>query len=251
MYNIFLVDDEKHGLIDLQKSLDWERFNMEITNSFSNPIKALEAIELLNPDAVFCDVKMPKLLGTQLIEIARNNGYTGEFIIVSSYADFEYAKSAIKNNVFYYLLKPINSEEGNNVLYKLSQKMLSKQTEHKVSAINKVTTENIKLNEILQYIDVNLSSPITLPSLCSHFNLSSTSICVLFKKYLNTTFVNYLNNRKFEFAKHLLENTDLTINEISNKIGFNDYFYFARCFKKNFNCSPTQYRRKINEENKI
>ncbi len=54
---------------------------------------------------------MPKLSGIDIVRIAREQGYTGRFIILSGYSDFSYAQAAIRYGVEYYLTKPIDEDE--------------------------------------------------------------------------------------------------------------------------------------------
>ena len=70
-----------------------------------------------------------------------------------------------------------------------------------------------------------------------------TSRCIeLFKKSAGTTFSHYLTNLRITNAKKLLTTTDISINEISLKTGFNDYFYFLKTFKKYTGHTPSEYR---------
>ena len=64
------------------------------------------------------DIRMPGLNGVELMRKARENGIKVDFILVSGYRDFEYARSAVQLGALDYLLKPINREELNRVLEK-------------------------------------------------------------------------------------------------------------------------------------
>lgn len=79
---------------------------------------AYEMIQEKKPDIVITDIRMPGLNGVELMRKARENGIKVDFILVSGYRDFEYARSAVQLGALDYLLKPINREELNRVLEK-------------------------------------------------------------------------------------------------------------------------------------
>ena len=65
-----------------------------------------------------------------------------------------------------------------------------------------------------------------------------------FRKYLNMTPTEYLNNLKLNFAKNLLITSDISVTDVCFSSGFNDTSYFYIQFKKHYNCSPKDYRLK-------
>ena len=65
----------------------------------------------LNPSLVLLDIRMPKLYGLEVIEQAKQQGFSGTFVILSGYSDFKYAQTAMKFGVNYYLTKPFDSGE--------------------------------------------------------------------------------------------------------------------------------------------
>ncbi|MEK0315206.1 response regulator transcription factor [Cohnella sp. 56] len=129
MFKVLLVDDEQWALMGLKSSLAWERAGLTVVCETTNSVAALETIERLKPDVVFSDIRMPVYSGLDLMRICRERGITSEFIIVSGYAEFEYAKSALKYGAFDYLLKPINEDE----LQKLASKLVVHLSEKSVS----------------------------------------------------------------------------------------------------------------------
>ena len=64
----------------------------------------------------------------------------------------------------------------------------------------------------------------------------------MFKMETGQTFINYLNNYKIEKSKNLLENTNMTLLDISLEVGFNNQSYYSTIFKKYTNMTPLEYR---------
>lgn len=95
---------------------------------------------------------------------------------------------------------------------------------------------------IIKYINEHYTQNLSLQNIGDALHMNPNYISQLFKKETNTTYIKYVTNLRIEFAKTLLDSTELSVNEICEKIGFNDYFYFLKSFKKAVGVSPTQYR---------
>ena len=111
MNTVFIADDELIIRQGIKCIIDWEQLGFEIIGEASNGEDALNFILNKHPDLVLMDIRMPKMLGLDVVEAARNKGFNGKVIILSGYTDFKYAQAAIKNGVDYYLTKPIDEDE--------------------------------------------------------------------------------------------------------------------------------------------
>jgi two-component system, response regulator YesN len=87
---------------------------------------------------------------------------------------------------------------------------------------------------------------ITLDKICKRLHISPAYFSAIFKRETKITFINYLTHVRMEAAKQLLRNTDIKTLEIAKRVGYSEPNYFSYCFKKNFNISPSEYR-KINK----
>ncbi|MFR3174168.1 MAG: helix-turn-helix transcriptional regulator, partial [Clostridium sp.] len=83
---------------------------------------------------------------------------------------------------------------------------------------------------------------ITIDDICDKFKINKCYFCYMFKKETGQTFINYLNNYKIEKSKNLLENTNMTLLDISLEVGFNNQSYYSTIFKKYTNMTPLEYR---------
>lgn len=105
MYKVMIADDEaivRKGLVGL---VNWEELDCEIVFQAENGSAVLENLSVYQPDILICDIKMP---GTDGISIARHiyeNKFPTAVIILTGYADFSYARSAIQYNVVDYITK--------------------------------------------------------------------------------------------------------------------------------------------------
>lgn len=107
------------------------------------------------------------------------------------------------------------------------------------------TYENELLNDILLYIDNNIYEKISVSTLCEHFCISTSMLHSLFRKNMNNTAKNYINELKLSKSKELIRNSTHTLSEISEMLGFSSIHYLSKKFKSYFNISPTEYSKSI------
>lgn len=100
-----------------------------------------------------------------------------------------------------------------------------------------------RILSVTDYIEQNFRRKLLLDEIAKRENLSLTYLSHFFKDALGMTFQEYLNQKRFEYACHLLATTDRKILDISLSSGFSDVRYFNRAFQKQFGCTPRDYRR--------
>ena len=93
-----------------------------------------------------------------------------------------------------------------------------------------------------RYIQENLERRLTLNDLARYTGYSASRFSQLFRQQTGESPINYFNRKKMEHAAHLLLTTDMRINQICPKVGFEDSYYFSRLFTQLMGCSPKQYR---------
>ena len=99
--------------------------------------------------------------------------------------------------------------------------------------------------KIKNYIDLSYSDPnLCLQSLSDAFNITTSYICIIFKKQYQKTINQYINEKRIEKSIEYLDHSDKKIKEISSLIGFPDSNYFIKVFKKITGITPKEYRRK-------
>lgn len=101
------------------------------------------------------------------------------------------------------------------------------------------------INLKYSFVDFNLEY------ICNAIHVSHSHLCRIFKKKENITPVQYLNNIKINHAKELLINTNKTVYEICFNVGYNEYEYFLRLFKKMTGLTPLLYRIRYTKKNNI
>lgn len=100
------------------------------------------------------------------------------------------------------------------------------------------------ISEIAAFLQENFTDPdLKISDVCNKFSVSVSSARENFSKMFGMSPKRYLTTLRINFAKNLLLESDLTISQIAEKSGFEDTFYFSRCFSKECGCCPTEYRK--------
>lgn len=92
----------------------------------------------------------------------------------------------------------------------------------------------------------NASDQTALRELACEYGISMGHLSNLLKKELGMSFSEYTMNKRIQRAKELLMDDRLSVEEIAEKVGYNDYFYFTKVFKKKVGVSPSKYRKNLN-----
>lgn len=123
MYKVLIVDDEPTIREGLRTLIDWAHYGYRVEDTAVNGIEALAKCQELKPDLMIIDIRMPRMTGLEVIEQLRTFNAAMRILILSGYADFEYAKRAITYRADGYLLKPVDEDELTEYLVKLRRIM--------------------------------------------------------------------------------------------------------------------------------
>lgn len=242
MVKILIADDESIIRNNIENLLQPFNQTFDTIITAEDGLDALLKIKEFNPQIVLFDINMPFVNGLDAIKKIRQTNQDIIIIIISGYSKFEYAKEAIANRVFSYLLKPINEDEFSSVIQSAID-CLNGCVAKCNSSVKAQTSEN----QVIKHIADNLAdTDLSVNTICEHFHLSNSSFARLVKKQTGHTFTDYLTKIRMENATRLLENNpELSIKEISAKSGYKSQHYFSRAFKNFTGMSPKKYKESI------
>lgn len=127
--NLLIVDDNVPVVNGIEKIIDRQEFSIDFIFKAFSMNKAMEILEREKIDLLISDIEMPGGSGLDLIEWVNEQKICCISIVLSSFADFHYAKKAISLGVSEYLLKPVENEELMRAIKKAQQKLPVKQQE--------------------------------------------------------------------------------------------------------------------------
>ena len=99
------------------------------------------------------------------------------------------------------------------------------------------------IQRVLEYINLHLGDHISNEDLLANANMSISHLAKVFKKETGVTMTEYIALLRCKKAANLLKKTNLPIQEISSYVGYSDNNYFVKVFKKNYDMTPTEFRR--------
>lgn len=106
----------------------------------------------------------------------------------------------------------------------------------------KKTYKNHIVTSVQKYICGHIEEKLTLNDIASIFHISPNYLSLLFKKYSDAGFSEYISQMKIARAKELMADGNLKIYEIADRLGFESAFYFSKVFKKITGCTPREYQ---------
>lgn len=111
MYRVLIVEDEQIIREGFKRTIEWERFGLEIAGEARDGAEGLTLARLLRPHLIFVDVRMPGMDGLAFAEQVVKLLPDVKIVVVSGYKDYEYFRQSLQLGLFDYLLKPIDEEE--------------------------------------------------------------------------------------------------------------------------------------------
>ena len=132
MYRVLIVDDEPWVAYGIKALIDWESLGYTVIGEAYNGLTALETIMEKKPEVVISDIRMPGLNGIELLESkSTRSSLETKVILISGYAEFEYAQKALRLGAFDYLLKQVDKDKLTDTLLRLKTELAEKQKAHK------------------------------------------------------------------------------------------------------------------------
>jgi two-component system response regulator YesN len=240
MWKIVVVDDDCHVVEGLKKFIQQSGQEVTYAGAAADGREALNLIRSEKPDIVLTDIMMPVMDGLEMIEELKKEGYPGEIIILSGYADFQYARQALRFQVNDYLLKPITLDELHDSLQKafarLSDRGRIVKTGPGWSADNR---HRDTVDYMIRFAEENYGKNICLDDLAKALLFSRNHLNHIFKVNTGETFTNFLIRVRMEKAKALLLEGKYYIYEIAEMVGYKNIPYFSYIFHRYTGFKPS------------
>lgn len=231
MRKVIIVDDDQWAIADICFSFTFEKHGFTLVATCTSAEEALPIILNERPQLVITDICMGQMNGIDLVHACREKLLNTFFIVISGYDLFEYAQKAMNEGANYYLLKPIDTDEVQNLMTRITRMLIDEPE----------ADSNCAFAEILKFVKEHYNENLTLNLLSKRFYLDNSYLSRTFSKNLGMTFTEYKQKLQISKAMELLDR-GCSINETAQEVGFNDVRYFFRVFKKIVGTTPNQYK---------
>ena len=258
-----MYDVDEHTLADYQLLIidDNDDIRTFLSDGFSNYLKVdtasdgkegLEKAINMNPDIIICDVMMPEMDGFEVTRQLKKEFQTCHIpiILLTAHSSNEHQIEGIESGADDYITKPFSLKYVQKRVLKMIEqreqlkKRFSKDFVIEGNLINTTDkTKNFfeKIEKILEdhYRDSNFTIE-------RFVELSETKRTIFFKKVKGITGFSpneLIKIKRLNKSAELLKEGDFTISEVAYAVGFDDPYYFSKCFKAHFNCTPTHYKK--------
>lgn len=236
MYRVIIVDDEKPAHVAIRELINWSKFGLYEPRSAYNGKEGLALIASIKPHIVFLDMNMPYMSGVDFLEIATKSHSDCQFIVVSGYDSFQYAKAAIRFGVVDYLLKPIDHNELDRVL----RNAVSRLPERAIGLEDFTVIE--ATSAVREFIDRHYQEDINVEEIAEKHFISKEYLTRVFRNTFGCPVYEYVLRVRMEKGKELLNDPNLTVQKIAEMIGYNNSNHFCKAFRRRFGCTPAEYR---------
>jgi YesN/AraC family two-component response regulator len=181
------------------------------------------------------------VLGIGGIELAPQANFNGSFCILDHCESVEIS-SCLRNIVREMELKNTGYEDICQAYMEILFIRLSRNIAMTAQLEAPATSGNRQCAVVKRYIDLHFKENLTLDQLAAEAHINKYYLAHIFKQEYGISPINYMTSRRIEESKYLLAETDLSMSQIAQLLGFSSLSYFSQIFRKNQGMSPMAFR---------
>ncbi len=240
MYRAITVDDDRWALADMRQSFDFPAFGYALEGEYASAEAALEAVFRSPPDLIVTDICMENKSGLDLIRTCNQYHIGSVFVVVSGHDSFAYAREAVNERAFYYMLKPISDREAQDVMRRVRSHMDANPQHFPIERGGMDTFERVLL-----YVQLHYNKPMTLEEVAAAHFINKNYLSQLFTQRVGKTFSQFRNDLRIQEAKKLILEGKLNLSDIAMQVGYENANYFSRVFKNKTRMTPQEFKRQL------
>ncbi len=243
---ILIVEDDNEIRKYIKDSLESKYRVICAEDGLEGVKKAVKII----PDLIVCDIKMPEISGTQLCQALKQDERTSHVpvVLLTAYAEREYKIEGLIRGADAYLTKPFSIdvlEAQISNLLESRKKLKEKFSREILLEPKRVVVPDIDaqfLQRVVETIEKHIADDnFNADMLSKEVGLSRMQLYRKLRGLTDQTVHEFIRSIRLKRAVQLLEQRRMTITEVAYAVGFNDLTYFARCFRKQYQKSPSEY----------
>jgi len=233
---VLIVDDDEILRSELRDFLDGE----EVIEAESGE-GALNILRRVNDiGVVILDVMMDGISGLDVLTAIKKNNPKLVVIIVTGTGSKDTAIEALKGHADDYIEKPIDVKKLKNIVDRfLDEEVHDEINYHGIKG---------KIQRVKHFVEKNCYKKIRLNDVALEVSLSPKYLSRVFKQQVGIDFSDYRLKIQMDRAKNFLVKLDYNVNQVAEKLGYENSESFSRQFKKIVHATPTAYRNKIQKK---
>ena len=181
-------------------------------------------------------------------------------MMISAYDDFDNARRALRFRAVDYLLKPVSREQLNLILDQCVQQIETERQqaegekagadvlEERLAVLAEDNSSSRIVEKLMRDIREDCARHYTLSQLAEECHVTESYFSSLFKKVSGKSLMSYLAQVRVEKAQELIASTEYKLVQIAEAVGYDDYQYFTKVFKKISGVTPGEYKAGIARE---
>ena len=239
---VLIVDDETYMVEYMKNLVDWKACGFDQVLTAKGGGLARDLLAKYRPELLITDIKMPKITGLDLSRLIDENRYQTRVIIISGYSDFEYAKQALRYRVSEYLVKPVLREDLEEALERILPGSTKGGERGESEEQGPSRDKYAAVSSVKAYIHENYSQDLSLDALGDAVNLHPVYLSRIFKEVTDVNLSAYIADVRMQKAAKLLDETDLKVHEVMDKLGYRKRQHFTKLFKEKYGMTPKESR---------
>jgi len=213
------------------------------------PVNANHLI-IINPKVTHTEVSLNAqpleyiVLGIEGIELAISDNSNGRFCILDHFESAE-IHSCLRNILREMEIKNTGYEDICQAFMEILIIRLMRSTDLAVPSEPPVITGNRQCAAVRRYIDLHFKEPLSLDQLAEEAHMNKYYLSHAFKREYGISPINYMIGKRLDESKYLLSETDLSMSQIAQLLGFSSLSYFSQVFRRTQSVTPMEFRQSI------
>lgn len=213
------------------------------------PVNANHLV-IINPNVTHTEVSLNAqpleyiVLGIEGIELAISDNSNGRFCILDHFESVE-IHSCLRNILREMEIKSTGYEDVCQAFMEILIIRLMRNTDLAVPTEPTVNTGNKQCASVRRYIDLHFKEPLNLDQLADEAHMNKYHLSHTFKREYGISPINYMINKRLDESKYLLAETDLSMSQIAQLLGFSSLSYFSQVFRRTQSVTPMEYRQSV------
>jgi len=257
------ITSEKQEILIIDDNKDIRNYLKDLLNIKYHTIEAENGLVGLNlakehiPDLIISDIMMPEMDGITLSSKLKKDIATSHIpiILLTARTSNEFEVDGLQTGADDYIRKPFNA----TIVKTRIEGLLKNRQKVRDYYLNKIRfeanaevvindTESDFIEKAIKLVEGNMNNEdFGIDFLTDKLFMSQSTLFRKIKSLTGMSITGFIRSLRLKAAANLIRTEDMSLSQISYEVGFNDYKYFKKSFKEQFECLPSEYRKSVQQ----